>query len=328
MPRKNINEAASFCRTFILTFSNMKKQLSKTSFQSKYFLLIAFTAFFRFGNSQELKGLYVDDFKSILGNTAKEAELLNYAKCNAFNYLILYNTTKIHRELFALDKEEGSKVWAHFIRKAKTQFNITQIGIVGEKADSFLPAIQYNKLVANNAMERIDVFDLEFEFWNERLFKNGAYYCSAYLLKQGFVCSGEGAFAFYLQQLKEMNALTKESEIAIETYIGNPTDDQLKELAQNVDRLLIHYYREKIDYLASYKLNRLLVLQSFYPKLKIAPIFSSRENHLGYWLKDHPIDKASQLFFKQLKSIKEIRTEELNFDGIVWYRYSDMPKKI
>lgn len=277
-------------------------------------------------NAQALKGLYVNDFYSIIGNQTKENALLSYAHSNNFNYLILYNTSKIHRQKYPLDSKMGSKVWAEFIKKAKTEFAIKKIGVVGEKAASFIPANIYNRLVEEDILKRIDVFNLEFEFWNKQLYNSGGYYCKTYLLRQGYDCTNAGAFDFYIKQLKEMQKLKGESDVEIETYIGNPTDEQLATIAKVTDRILIHYYRKNIDRIAFYKLNRLLTIQRTNPDLKIAPIFSSRENHSGPWLKTHKIDELTPLFFYQLKSAPGIDLKSLNFDGIIWYRYSDMPK--
>ena len=292
----------------------------------KILLVISVMAIHTVSTEQNLKGLYVDNFKSIIGNQEKEDVLFEYAKSHDFNYLILYNTAEINRNLFPLDQPKGQEVWLHFIRQAKTEFKILKIGIVGEKSASFIPATIYNEFVKNNPLESIDVFNLEFEFWNKRLFQKEGYYCTTYLKKQGFECSNDGAFAFYLKQLEEMKLLKGNTVVEIETYIGNPNDDQLSKIAKVTDRLLIHYYQDKTDNLASYKLNRLLVLQKSNPKLKIAPIFSARENHLGPWLKLHKIDEVPTLFFNSLESLQEIDFKLLHFDGYIWYRYSDMPK--
>lgn len=289
-------------------------------------LIIFLVGMFDAADAQALKGLYVDDFFNIIGNEQSENSLLNYAKLNKFNYLILYNTASIHRKKYALNTSEGSFYWRQFISKAKEKYGINKIAVVGEKAESFLPAKEYNRIVKDNLNEKIDVFNLEFEFWNKRLYESGAYYCTTYLIKQGYNCNNEGAFQFYLFQLKEMKKLKGRSDVEIETYIGNPSDAQLFEIARVVDRVLIHYYQNKIDNMASYKLNRIMVIQNKFPNLKIAPIFSSRENHLGPWLKTHRIDEVAPSFFKQLKTIKEINFNSLNFDGIIWYRYTSMPK--
>jgi len=291
-----------------------------------YVLLISLFSTTNCVNSQSLKGLYVDDFYNIIGNQQNEDKLLTYAQSKGFNYLILYNTTSIHRNKYPLDSSQGSEVWRKFILKAKSKYGLQKIGVVGEKAASFFPVKKYNQIVEYNELERIDVYNLEFEFWNKRLFEDSGYYCNTYLHKFGYECNNEGAFKFYLLQLKEMQKLKGKTSVEIETYIGNPSDEQLAQIAKVTDRVLIHYYRENTDNMASYKLNRLKVLQGKYPNLKIAPIFSSRENHLGPWLKTHQIDEVHKVFFHQLKLIKEINLKSLNFDGHIWYRYSNMPK--
>ncbi|MBN1651312.1 MAG: hypothetical protein JW857_08290 [Bacteroidales bacterium] len=275
---------------------------------------------------QNSKGLYVDDFKNILGQQDKEQELLDYAKQNHFNYLILYNTAFIQRNKYPLDRKEGIEVWRAFIKKAKNEYGVSKIGIVGEKAASFIPALTYNEKVLYARTEKIDVFNIEFEFWNARLTNNSGYYCLSYLAKNGYECTSDGAFQFYIEQLDELKTFSKLAQVETETYIGNPSDEQLAQLSTKIDRLLIHYYRTHVDRIAFYKLNRLQVIEKVNPKLKIAPIFSSRENHLKPWLITHAIDEVKPIFFDQLKSIPEIKQESLNFDGIVWYRYTSMPR--
>ncbi len=302
----------------------MQKGLSLNRFSVVFVLSILTSSLVT--NAQSLKGLYVNDFYTIIGDHNKENKLLSYAKVNDFNYLILYNTAKIHRQKYPLDNKTGSEVWAEFIKKAKSEYAIQKIGVVGEKAASFIPANIYNHLVEHDPIKRIDVFNLEFEFWNKRLFNLGGYYCKTYLLKQDYDCTNAGAFDFYIKQLEEMQKLKAESDVEIETYIGNPTDKQLANIAIVTDRILIHYYRKNTARIAFYKLNRLLTVQKTNPDLKIAPIFSSRENHSGPWLKTHSINDLPPIFFNQLKSAPGIDLKSLNFDGIIWYRYSDMPK--
>jgi len=302
----------------------MKKLSLFIKMLSLLFLMFFFTAIPE-GFSQETKGLYVDDFKSIIGNLQAEKELLSYAKKQGFNYLILYNTSHIHRFKYPLNAPNGSAVWQAFIRLAKTKYGIQKIGIVGEKANSFLPAIQYNDALTDS-FARIDVFNLEFEFWNKKLTAPGGYYCTSYLQKQGYSCDTDGAFLFYLKQLQTMKKLTAHSPVETETYIGNPSNEQLITMAPWIDRLLIHYYRNKTENLARYKLNRLEALQQANTNLQVVPIFSSRENHSGPWLKSHTEDELPPLFYKQLKGMKEIKPDVLKINGYVWYRYSDMPK--
>lgn len=277
--------------------------------------------------AQSTKGLYVDDFFYILGDEIAEDKLLDYANSNDFNYLILYNTAKIHRNKYPLDQKKGSETWQNFIVKAKAKYGIEKIGVVGEKAASFIPVIKYNQQFCNSPTEKIDVLNLEFEFWNKRLYNKSGYYCTTYLMKQGYACSNEGAFNFYIDQLKKMRALASETEFEIETYVGNPTDDQIIEIGKYCNSILVHYYRNKIEGIANYKINRLIALQNSNPKLKVIPIFSSRENHLGPWLKKHKIEEVAPFFYQQLKSSDDININDLNIDGEIWYRYTNMPKK-
>jgi hypothetical protein len=278
------------------------------------------------GYSQNIKGLYVDGFYTILGDPIQEDALLTYAQSTGFNYLILYNAAKIQRKKYAFSNPKGSAVWQAFIVKAKTKYGIKKIGLVGEKAKSFTAIAEYNARVHYQSQKRIDVFNLEFEFWNRRLYGPNGYYGKTYLLKNNYPCTEEGAFRFYLKQLKVMNQLKGKPEIEIESYIGNPSRVEIFKMAPLLDRLLVHYYRSKVEQIARYKINRLIDLQKANPNLKLVPIFSSRENHLGPWLKKHPMHTVDQDFYQQLKAIYPSNYKALNIKGFIWYRYSDMPK--
>ena len=100
-----------------------------------FYALLLFTSIH--ANAQTTVGLYVNDFKNIIGNTTAETELLNYVQTNGFNYLILYNLTYIHNNIFSVDNITTSLPLANFINTAKTSYGINQVAVVGEKNSSF-----------------------------------------------------------------------------------------------------------------------------------------------------------------------------------------------
>lgn len=130
----------------------------------KNYFLSLFLCFSLFLFSQTTVGLYVNDFKNIIGNASAETELLSYAQTNGFNYLILYNLTYIHNNIFAVDNSTTSAPLAHFINTAKTSYGINQVAVVGEKNSSFDRIKTYNSFYPTEPNKRFDVFNLEFEF--------------------------------------------------------------------------------------------------------------------------------------------------------------------
>ncbi|MGZ3865658.1 MAG: hypothetical protein ACXVNR_04300, partial [Bacteroidia bacterium] len=72
-------------------------------------------------NSQNVKGLYVDGFSTILGNAQREDSLLNYAQYNGFNYLALYDLWQVHTA-HNLTTANTCTVLANFIQNAKQNY--------------------------------------------------------------------------------------------------------------------------------------------------------------------------------------------------------------
>ena len=129
--------------------------------------------------AQNHKGLYVNDFKNIIGNYQKEIDLLHFAQENDYDYLLLYNLYYINNNIFDLTDSLASQPLANFIEKAKTQYNIKQIAGVGETYNSFNNIHAYNLNHISEPNKRIDVYNIEFEFWNAS--SVASYYCPTYL---------------------------------------------------------------------------------------------------------------------------------------------------
>ena len=150
---------------------------------------------------QETRGLYVNNFKDIIGNPDEEDKLLNFVREENFNYLLLYNLHHIHTNYFDMTVANQSMPLANFIEKAKTMYGVEAIGGVGEKFTSFEKMELYNLAHEDFPNRQLDVFNIEFEFWNNKLIEE--YYCTTYLENQGFECNQEGAFEFYLEQIDQ-----------------------------------------------------------------------------------------------------------------------------
>lgn len=302
-------------------------------------LVLAVSSFFLFSayfsvTKQEVKGLYVNDFKYILGQKDKEKDLLNYAKAEGFNYLLFYNLPYIHKHMFNLGKTESAQVLAAFITEAKTKYGILEVGAVGETSRSFEGIHQYNKLYGEAEESRIDVYNMEFEFWNKDLIES--YYCPTYLDDNVEDCTEKEVFRYYFKNLRAIRDLADAVDANCETYIGLPTHAQCEAIGSVCDRVLVHYYRKSDVYnngnsIYQYHDYRLSALAPKKGILKIMPIFSARENHMGLWLKSHTMDEAYKTYHEGKNGFEEMNgkwKEHLDIPGAQWYRYTNLVELI
>ena len=298
----------------------------------KYLYTLLLICFTFFGNAQNTVGLYVNNFKDIVGDSSAETALLNYAQTNGFNYLILYNLSYINNNMFAIDNQTTSLPLANFITNAKSNYGIMQVAAVGEKNSSFDKIKIYNSFYPSNPEKRFDVFNLEFEFWNANSTSSGNYYCTTYLQPNGYSCDESGAFDFYINQLMLMHAYGDENGILIETYIGYINQAQADLIAQYTDRVLIHYYRQSDVYnngdsIYQYHPERITFLATGH-QVTVMPIFSARSNHMYNWLiAPHTLTQPYQTWLNGQNGFNSQTApwaSNVNMAGYVWYRYSDL----
>ncbi len=301
----------------------------------KKFFIILLLVISSFGFSQNYVGLYVNDFKNIIGDSVAETELLNYAQTNGFTYLILYNLTYIHNNIFPIDNVTSSLPLANFIENAKTNYGILQVAAVGEKNQSFDKIKVYNSFYPSNPEKRFDVFNLEFEYWNNTSTQPGGYYCTTYLQPNGFSCDEAGAFDFYDDQLIMMFSYGSENNILAETYIGYVNQTQAEIITQNTHRILVHYYRQSDVYnngdsiyqYPSSQPDRINML-ALGNMVTIMPIFSARPNHMYNWLlAPNPLSKPYDTWQNGQNGFNSQTgtwVSNVSLDGYVWYRYSDL----
>ncbi len=282
-------------------------------------------------SAQNTRGLHVNDFKYILGNEEKENELLHFAQMHGFNYLLLYNLNFIHQHLYDLSIAEDAAVLANFIKKAKQQYGIIEVGGVGEKYKSFIPQFIYNQRYADLPEQQIDVYSIEFEFWNTRKYESGGEYCNYYLLEAGLPCTNEGAFTFYLEQLQRIKDLAKEHDVKLETYIGLPTELQCKQIAGLLDRVLVHYYRGSDTYndgrsIYNYNAYRIQALAEAKKQIDVVPLFNARPEFMGTWLADNGPEQAFVTFMFGREGFNQTEgnwKQYINISGFQWYRFTD-----
>lgn len=287
---------------------------------------IIFGLLFLFSSFQALsvKGLYVDGFASILGNTNKEDSLLNYALQNDFTYLALYELHIVHASN-DLTTVPTSQILANFISKAKNTYGILEIGACGENFWWFDNIISNYNSIHSNPDEKIDVYNLEFEFWNTTSVSPGQYYCTTYLTPGGFSCDTSGAFDFFMQELTLLNALAITDGVISEIYVGWFTLEQAVEIITEADRILLHSYVNNINNVYSYAQTRLSYLGSGSDVVNVMPIFSSESIFSGPWLSSNPEIGAYEIYTNSFAAETGLWKNNINLMGYQWFDYSNMP---
>jgi hypothetical protein len=180
------------------------------------------------------RGLYVDGFKSILGDTSKENFLLNWCVNNNFTALSLYDLNQI------MDIPARVVELVQFIQKARITFGINQIAAVRGTSANFIQNAQYDSS-RTDLNERFSVYNLKNEWWND-----------------GPVCN----FTCYTSILQTMKTYAKRATLSItaEAYIGwfkNPDGQELNQanaLVNFLDRIMVHDYQKSphLSYMTSW----------------------------------------------------------------------------
>jgi hypothetical protein len=277
-----------------------------------------------------LVGLYVNDFKDILGDVEAETDLLEFAEDNGFNYLLFYNLSYIHTHKYDLTDPEEAIVLADFIQRAKEDYGIAQVGAVGEKDASFDKIETFNALFGDSWFQKFDVLNLEFEFWTDVLSDVFLYYCENYLEPGGYACTNAGAFDFYRDQLELIDGRADEMGIISEIYLGYTSEDESIALGERCDRILLHHYRTTDVYgdgssIYNYHTYRIQAIALSERKPAVMPIFSSRSYHMGPWLVDHSLHQPMETWLYGIDGYYDDDSEgvsDLPISGNIWYRYT------
>jgi hypothetical protein len=276
-------------------------------------------------SAQTVKGLYVDGFINILGNTPREDSLLNYAHSNGFNYLALYDLHLVQNQ-YDFTNVSTIAPMANFINRAKTQFGILQVGAIGENFWFFQNRISIYNQAHPNVNEKFDVYNLEFEFWNTSSTGPSGYYCTTYLQPASLPCDTAGAFSFYKIQLRQIDSLATVDNAISETYVGWPNAGQAHQIAVLCDRVLVHAYVTSDNSEYAYTQTRLSYFgTSPNAPVNIIVIFSSEPAFMGPWLITHPETQAFSTYYSAFQNDNSSWTNGINLIGYQWFDYSDMP---
>jgi methionine synthase II (cobalamin-independent) len=254
------------------------------------------------------KGLYIDRFQDILGDTAKENKLLRYVKSHDFNELSLYGLWEI------TNKPNKYPSLSKFISKARTDFGVTKISATHSTIKAFDECEAYN-IGRNIESEKFDVFSIENEWWQTNPECN--YACNQRLIR-------------HIKDLKTQNNDNFDTEI----YIGwldalNNDYEEAKFLVNNLDKIAVHCYDSTPNF--DYTKERLLLLAKAAKELNKKPeiliIFSAEQAFMfKYFSKSHldnDFVSAYNDFVKDLKTSNSSILLDLNVTGYKIFTYSE-----
>lgn len=281
-------------------------------------LLLSWSAVMN-AQSNNVRGYYLKDVNSWLGNTTQENTILNYSQGNGFTYIIFY-------DLGSFDWSSTTKKnqLAAFMTKARNTYGITEISASGEIYTFFSNyIIPYNNS-RTVATEKFNVLNFEFEYWVSSSISS--LYCSKYLVPNGCSCDTAGAWAFSWREFKKIDSLAGANGLVSEYYLGWPNKGQIQQVASRSDRILLHAYRTNDADVYQYSRNRLIDAASLNTSVKIIPIFSSESSFMGPWLASHPVTQPYQTYSGYYTSETGTWKSNINLQGYVWFTYSTMPQ--
>lgn len=273
--------------------------------------------------SSQHRKLYVDNFANILGTNHLEEELMKFVDANGIDEIILYDLNKVHKR-FPLGDASQNHILADFIYKAKKHYNIKSVSASGETGDFFIKAIHPYNISRKNKLERFDVYNIEYEYWNKKESLDKGYYCETYLKKAQLKCNRKNSFNYFISSLVVMKELAKDDDldIKIEAYVGKFTREEVDRISEHVDMLLVHDYVKHPKYSFLYVKDRLNHLDAIHSHIEISILFSEENNFMGEWLKEHHFEKAEEIFEAELTKGNVNLKEHLNFKGYSYYNYS------
>lgn len=296
-------------------------------------LIITITAGFTALYGQ--RAMYVDDFDEILGDQAKEEQLLSYAKCNNITKLLLYDLYHIHQQQ-DLTQVATNGTLARFIERAKLVYGITEMAATGENASFYQNVIDPYNNSRSFAFERFDVYNLEFEFWNSSLYSPGGVYCQDYLNNGTYGCNAAGALQFYDDQLAILDVITQSSSnpVILETYVSSYISTAAVNIIagySSVKRVLIaSYVNDPISaFVCAPASPTHLVLKDFGSNssnraIDISIIYSSEPNFMQTWLEKNSMVDAENTFTGAYNGCTGAWKANITLMDFTYFAYHDL----
>lgn len=310
-----------------------RRKMSILQFMRRIFILILITLLTGIptkGISQEIRGIYINSSDKILGDEAQEVQLLEYLIQGNFNSITFYSFHKLD-----FREPEQREVLRNFIRRGKSKYGLNRIGAASESLNGFMNIHHYNQDTLTLPEDRLDHYNLEFEFWSNSA--TAGYYCSKYLQSNGYPCTPDGAFSFVSLLLKNLRIQILDiPNIEIEVYVGWLKEDHAAVLSRLADRILFAVYKdmESDGSIELYDFRKQRErLESFGASggIKVAPIFSSydgsTDESLNTWLKKghSPCEAWQQYAGSYFGDTSLLNRNNIHIDGYQWFKYTSMP---
>ena len=254
--------------------------------------------------AENMYGLYVSlrmgRSDQLLGNAQREEQFINFVRDGGFTYLLFYeleglNPTSVKAQQFA-----------SLISRARSIGGVKQIGAALGDASEADTIVAYNN--GRPDSERINVLNVEYEFWNKTDRKT--------------------EFAKTISMLEQFKRVAMENRLTTEIYVGWIDAMEAVTLANVTDRILVHYYMQTDATIINFGLERLEWLSAASRKVKIAPIFSNEgpknTNDLpfmGCWLEKNPHQQAYRSWKAQYDALDKPWKANIEVVGSVWFIY-------
>jgi hypothetical protein len=298
--------------------------------------LFCLTHFSTIAQTPAFKGIFIDTFDDIVGNTVLEDSLLHFLRDSSYNSITCYRITNV---VSSVPSSTKNTTLAKFMRRARTEFGIKNILASSENFETFRNIISVYNRSRTDSLERFNYYYLEFEFWNANTTSfpsstRHGYLCSNYLSPKGYSCDTAGAFRLYRKTLKSMDSLATVDGIRSATYVGKPNLGQAKVIVANVDLLMCDNYTAKTTSIYVNVQTRFSYFGSTSKTIQIVPIFASYSPDgpfLGDWLVKAPVGPHAEkgiydyYFLPRFTAETASWKSKINVIGYQWYRYSGMP---
>lgn len=282
-------------------------------------------------NPLTYRSLYVDGFDDILGDSAKEQELLSFLKDQSFSEIALYGLNPILTQNAGYTTRTAQL--RSFISTAKTSYGIVAVKGIGCMASDFDDIATYNENSAAN--ERFNGLVSEYEYWNPNT--------------EG-TCSFGATIETFTALLSHMRTIADARGMTVDAYMGwlgtsSTKADEASRIAALVDIVYLHAYRADPYTTYPYIEDRLSHFSQAENGIRIRPIFSAEwrplaicsephatgvnnECFMGQWYESNTIRKAENLFMDFYDVQKSSLPGNVTMDGYQYFAYSFLKASI
>lgn len=254
--------------------------------------------------SDQLYGMYVSlnpgRINALLGNLEREDQFIKFVRDNGFNYLIFYDLEGLN------PTSTTAKQFAALVSRAKLTAGVKSVAAALGDVSEADTVVAYNH--GRPESERINVLNVEYEFWN--------------------MPDRATAFNNTIAMLEHFKFVGTVNDLQTEIYVGWINATEAVRLANVTDRILVHYYMQTDVTIINYGIERLEWLSTASRKVKVAPIFSNEgpknTNDLpfmGCWLEKNPHQQAYKSWREQYDALNKPWKENIEVVGATWFIY-------